>query len=86
MARAIVQKPILDTLIRAKLANIPGCTVVEPLPVVWKASSMDGCNWTVPGWVGDGEAVRNCTRQLAQYLQLLQAQFNIPEETRGQPH
>lgn len=86
MSRAVIQKPILDTLIRAKLANVNGCGVVEPLPVAWTHDPVSGCNWTVPGWVGDNEKVRHCVAKLAHYLELLQAQFNIPDEWPGRTH
>lgn len=86
MARAIIQKPILDTLIRAKLANIDGCDAVEPLPVAWTPGEDSGCNWTVPGWVGDSEEVRRCVQLLEHYLHLLQSQFNIPDEWPGRAH
>jgi hypothetical protein len=39
-----------------------------------------GCNWTIPGWTGDARKVRDCTEQIGAYLELLRAQFNIPEE------
>ena len=86
MPRAIIQKPILDTLIRAKLANIQGCSHVEPLPVAWTPDPQNGCNWTVPGWVGDSDAVRYCVDKLAHYLDMLQTQFNIPDEWPGRTH
>ena len=86
MSRAIIQKPILDTLIRAKLANVEGCGVVEPLPVAWTPDPANGCNWAVPGWVGDREAVRRCVDQLAHFLAVLQSQFNIPDEWPGRTH
>lgn len=86
MSRAIIQKPILDTLIRAKLANVQGCHEVEPLPVAWTPDPANGCNWTVPGWVGDSASVRYCVEKLGPYLALLQAQFNIPDEWPGRTH
>ena len=86
MGRAIIPKPILDTLIRAKLANVEGCAVVEPLPVAWTPDAIDGCNWSVPGWVGDRASVGYCLEKLAHYLELLQSQFNIPDEWPGRTH
>ena len=86
MPRAIIQKPILDTLIRAKLVNVNGCGAVEPLPVAWTPAEANGCNWTVPGWVGDSEAVRHCVQKVELYVQLLQSQFNIPDEWPGRVH
>ncbi len=80
MSRAIVSKPILDTLIRAKLSNLNGCAAIEPLPVVWRETDAQGCNWRVPGWAGDGDAVKRCTGMIQDYIRFLQDQFNIPEE------
>lgn len=81
MARATIPNPVLDTLIRAKLADLQRCSEIEPLPVSWVASRGNGCNWTIPGWTGDARRVRDCTEQLGPYLELLRSQFNIPEET-----
>ncbi len=80
MSRAIVSKPILDTLIRAKLANLNGCAAIEPLPVAWCATQINGCNWKIPGWAGEASAVRRCTAMVDDYIRFLQEQFNIPEE------
>ena len=79
MPRAIIDSSILDSLIRAKLATLEGCTGAEPLPVAWRDSG-EGCNWHIPGWVGDAHAVRDCSGKMGQYLSFLQAQFDIPRE------
>jgi hypothetical protein len=80
MARATIPKPVLDSLIRAKLADLQRCAEIRPLPVSWVASGGNGCNWTIPGWTGDARRVRDCTEQIGPYLELLRSQFNIPEE------
>lgn len=80
MARATIPKPVLDTLIRAKLADLQRCAGIKPLPVAWVAQGNGGCNWTIPGWTGDAHRVRDCTEQIGPYLELLRSQFNIPEE------
>lgn len=80
MSRAIVSKPILDTLIRAKLANVNGCRSVEPLPIAWRAPDGQGCNWTVPGWAGPAPEVTRCIALIESYLRFLRDQFNVPEE------
>ncbi len=79
MERATIPKPVLDVLIRAKLADLQRCSKIEPLPVSW-VPNRGGCNWAIPGWTGDARLVRDCTEQLAPYLDLLRSQFNIPEE------
>lgn len=80
MARATIPKPVLDSLIRAKLADLQRCAEITPLPVSWVPHGGNGCNWTIPGWTGDARKVLECTEQLGAYLELLRAQFNIPEE------
>lgn len=80
MARAVVSKTILDSLIRAKLSSMEGCAKVEALPVTWSASGGGGCNWSVPGFVGDGVRVQNCSARIYHYLDFLQCQFDIPVE------
>jgi hypothetical protein len=80
MARATIPKPVLDSLIRAKLADLQRCAGIRPLPVSWVPSHGSGCNWTIPGWSGDARLVQECTGQMGPYLELLKSQFNIPEE------
>lgn len=80
MSRAIIGKPVLDTLIRAKVANVRECAGVEPMPVAWKSRDADGCNWSIPGWAGEAKAVNRCVGEMQQYLRFLRTQFNIPDE------
>jgi len=81
--RAIVSRKTLDALIRAKLATLEGCAAIEALPVTWNGNGNggnghNGCNWVIPGWVGDGDIVASCVQGLEHYLAFLQEQFNIP--------
>ena len=81
MSRAVVPKPVLDTLIRAKLASVGACAGVNPLPVAFlPGANGTGCNWIVPGWTGDVERARDCSERLGPYLDLLKSQFNIADE------
>lgn len=80
MARVTIPKPVLDTLIRAKLAEMQSCSEIRPLPVSWVPRRGNGCNWTIPGFTGDPGRVRDCTERIGPYLELLRSQFNIPEE------
>ena len=80
MSRATIPKPVLDSLIRAKLADLRSCAEVTPLPVSWVPGVGNGCNWTIPGWSGDQRRVRDCTDQLRPYLELLRSQFHMPDE------
>lgn len=79
VGRAIVDKQVLDQLIRAKLGDHPDCGGVKPLPVTWRRPSADGCNWVVPGWTGDSDAVKACLERMRTFLQVLRAEFDIPE-------
>ena len=81
MTRAIVSRKTLDALIRAKLATLDECLRVEPLPVT-RNDKPDGrgCNWAIPGWVGDAEVVKTCLEHLQHYLDFLREQFDIPSE------
>ena len=83
MARATVDKKVLDTLIRAKVATLDECKGVRPLPVRWKAPDESGLNWTISGWTGQNGAVDHCIRQMQAYLQILHANFRIPASARG---
>ena len=80
MNRAIVTRNTLDALIRAKLATLAGCTAVEALPVTWNENADGGCNWIVPGWVGESELVARCQEKLRHYLAFLEEQFDIPSQ------
>lgn len=79
MRRSVVDKHVLDEMIRARIGD-RACAGVTPLPVVRRARFGDGCNWIVSGWTGDSEAVRACIERLSEYLRSLRAQFDVPEE------
>jgi hypothetical protein len=83
MARATVDKKVLDTLIRAKVATLDRCKDVRPLPVQWQAPDETGLNWAVSGWSGATDAVRACDEQMRPYLELLRNHFLIPGEARA---
>jgi len=80
MARAVITKQTLDQLIRAKIGDEGKCGGVHPMPVMWRMRTPDGCNWIIPGWTGDSDSVSRCTERIAEYLRVLRAQFDIPEE------
>ena len=84
MTRAIVSRKTLDALIRAKLATLTECPHVEALPVAWNENrNGKGCNWVIPGWVGDAGVVNACLEKLQHYLEFLREQFDIPREGAG---
>ena len=81
MNRAIVSRKTLDALIRAKLATLDECPHIEALPVTWNEQpNGHGCNWVVPGWVGDVTRVNECLEKLRHYLGFLREQFDIPAQ------
>lgn len=82
MARATVDRKVLDTLIRAKLATLHRCRNVRPLPVRWQTPDENGLNWTVSGWTGEDQLVRTCVEQMQPYLSILNANFRIPAPGR----
>lgn len=79
MARAVVTRKTLDTLIRARISTLPGCAGVEALPVA-RRPGRAGCNWSAQGFVGEAEAVRRCVDEIEGYVAILQAQFNLPPQ------
>ena len=80
MPRALVSASVLDSLIRNKLSHTPGCEGVEALPVVFDAARTEGCNWKMPGWVGEPRRIQACRDSLETYVRFLASQFDIPEE------
>jgi hypothetical protein len=81
VARAIVNKRTLDHLIEERLAGVVECTDVKPLPVSWRKRVGNGCNWTLPGWIGESHAVTQCKQRMERYLHLLRDEFDVPEES-----
>ena len=79
MPRALVASTVLDAMIRNKLVNTPGCEGVEAMPVVLDPSRAGGCNWKVPGWLGDPLRLAICRDQLEGYVRFLGTQFDIPD-------
>lgn len=79
MKRVVISRRILDRLVRAKVGQLDECSGVQPLPVVMKPRANDSCNWAIPGWTGDGDRVGRCKDKMRNYLEFLQAQFDIAE-------
>ena len=81
MARALISRTVLDSLIRNKLAHTPACQGIEALPVVPDPARACGGNWKVPGWKGEPARLEACRHQIEAYVRFLGAQFDIPDET-----
>lgn len=82
MARATISRKILDTLIRAKMSAVSPCKGVTAMPVTHHPDG-EHCNWKIPGWTGDGDAVKKCREQIRDYVALLQSQFDIEEKRQS---
>jgi hypothetical protein len=78
--RAIVSKRVIDRLIREKLRQVPRCMGVSAMPVVWRQRLGAECNWEIPGWMGEAQAVSLCSSQLAGFVHSLETQFDIADE------
>jgi hypothetical protein len=83
MPRHLVTAGVLDALIKARLAALPGCTEVKALGVTHSRSGPGGANWTVPGWTGAADAVAGCRDTMLTYLEYLGSQYDIPENHGG---
>ena len=77
--RAVIARPVLDRLIKEKIGRTVHCEGVEPLPVTCVQNGARGCNWKVPGYLGDHERVARCEAAIAEYLDFLAAQFDVDE-------
>jgi hypothetical protein len=80
LLRAIVSKRVIDRLIRDKLRQEPQCQAVTAMPVVWRQRLGAGCNWEIPGWVGEASAISRCSEQIRSFLRSLESQFDIADE------
>lgn len=77
--RTVISRPVLDRLIKEKIGRIAHCEGVEALPVTGVKNGAHGCNWKVPGYLGDHERVARCEAALAEYLDFLASQFDVDE-------
>lgn len=80
MLRAIVSKRVIDRLLRARAEEMPECGGAQPKPVVWRERVGYACNWEIPGWEGEHSRIAQCRRTMGSYIQLLESQFDIPDE------
>lgn len=77
MSRNVVTAGVLDALIKARLATLPGCQDVKALAVTHSPTGHGGSNWTVPGWIGGHDAVSRCRDHMLHYLDYLGSQYDI---------
>jgi hypothetical protein len=72
--------PVLDRLIKEKMARSRACDGVAAMPVVRSDDPSRGCNWRVPGYTGDGTRVSRCEAALRDYLEFLATQFELDDD------
>jgi hypothetical protein len=72
--------PVLDRLIKEKIARMPECDGVSAMPVSRSEDASRGCNWVVPGYVGDGARVSRCELAIRDYIEFLASQFELQDE------
>ena len=77
--RTVIARPVLDRLIKEKIARTAHGEGVDALPVVCVRNGARGCNWRVPGYLGDHARVARCETAIAEYLDFLAAQFDVEE-------
>ena len=82
MARTLITKSELDSIIRMHLEGLVGCGHITAMPVVWRKPQRGECNWSVPGWTGDSESVNECLELINAKLRVLRGTYDIPDEAQ----
>ena len=72
--------PVLDRLIKEKMSRTPACAGLTAMPVVRSAEASRGCNWRVPGYLGDLARVPKCEAAIREYVEFLAGQFDLEDE------
>ena len=78
--RTVIAGPLLDRLIREKMARTRECDGLAAMPVVRVPDGATGCNWRVPGYVGDLAGIPRCEAALRHYLDFLATQFDLADD------
>ena len=78
--KTYISGPVLDRLVKEKMARTPECEGLTALPVVRTSDRSRGCNWRVPGYVGSVARVPRCEAALREYLEFLAVQFDLAED------
>lgn len=69
--------PVLDRLIREKMARTPECEGIAALPVTRVGG---GREWRVPGYTGDVHRIPKCEAAIRDYLEFLATQFELADD------
>jgi hypothetical protein len=78
--KTFITAPVLDRLVKEKMARTPECEGLTALPVIRTSDRSGGCNWRVPGYVGSVARVERCEAALREYLEFLAVQFDLADE------
>lgn len=70
-----ISGPILDRLIKEKMARTPECDGIAAMPVV--PANERNANWRIPGFTGDLARLPRCEAAIRDYLEFLAAQFDL---------
>ena len=79
-AKSRIGGPVLDRLIKEKMARTTDCDGVAAMPVVRSHEAVRSCNWRVPGYTGDGARVPRCEAAIREYLEFLATQFDLDDD------
>ena len=79
-AKTRITGPVLDRLIKEKMARTHECDGVSAMPVARIDDPSGRCNWRVPGYTGDGARVSKCELAIREYIEFLASQFELHDE------
>jgi hypothetical protein len=77
-SRTHISGPVLDRLIKEKMARTPECDGIAALPVL-PVERQAGA-WRVPGYVGDVTRIGKCEATIREYLEFLATQFDLADD------
>lgn len=69
--------PVLDRLIKEKMARTAECDGIVALPVTRVGN---GRAWRVPGYTGDVLRIPKCEAAIRDYLEFLATQFELADD------
>src|SRR4051812_42288711 len=76
--KTTITGPVLDRLIKEKMARTPDCEGVAAMPVV--RANARGANWRVPGYTGEIKRIPRCEAAIRDYLEFLASQFDLSDD------
>ena len=76
--RTRITAPVLDRLIKEKMARTPECDGVAALGVGGVAGRAG--EWRIPGYTGDASRISRCEAAIREYLEFLAGQFDLADD------